>query len=166
MHAPTVRRPRNPLAVFARWIGTFPWLMRLAPVIIWCESHLRALSGNRLTLLGLARLRSVQIIVPGRRSGVPRTTALLAVPLGDGYLLTGSNWGRAKHPDWAWNLSAVETAQVRYGARPRTMAVHRVTAEECPHYWAEVLHYWPGYQMELELAGGRDFRIFHLTPAD
>lgn len=159
-----VRRPRNPLAILARWLGTQPWLMGLAPLIIWCETRLRAVSNNRLTLLGLGRLRSVEFTVPGRKSGVPRTTAVLAVPLGDGYLLTGSNWGRPKHPDWAYNLGAVQTASVRYGARPQTMAVHRVTAAEYPRYWADATYYWPGYEMERRLAGGREFRMFLLTP--
>lgn len=71
---------------------------------------------------------------------------------------SGAVWDRVSH------LGAAETAQVRYAARPQAMAVHRVTAQEYPHYWAEVLYYWPGYQMELELAGDRQFRIFHLTP--
>ncbi|WP_235686603.1 nitroreductase family deazaflavin-dependent oxidoreductase [Tomitella gaofuii] len=159
---PRTRRPRNPLSALARRLGLHEWLMRLAPAIILVESFLRRWSGNRMSLVGIAGLPSVQITVPGRRTGIPRTTALLAVPLDDGFIVTGSNWGRAEAPAWAWNVGAVEHAEVHVGARTVTMRVHRVREAERPQYWADIVHYWPGYAMEQRLAPDRLFPMFHL----
>lgn len=164
MPQPRVHRPRGPLAALARLLGRQHWLMRLAPAIIAAETFLRGRTGNRLSLVGIAGLPSVQITVPGRRTGIPRTTALLAVPLDGGFVVTGSNWGRAATPAWAWNLGAADRAQVRVGARTSLMRVHRVTEAERAQYWTDIVHYWPGYAMEQRLAQGRRFPIFHLCP--
>ncbi|WP_308339540.1 nitroreductase family deazaflavin-dependent oxidoreductase [Tomitella fengzijianii] len=160
--SPRARRPRNPLSALARFLGRHEWLMRLAPAIILVESFMRRWTGNRLSLVGIAGLPSVQITVPGRRTGIPRTTALLAVPLDDGFVVTGSNWGRAKTPAWAWNLGAVGRAEVHVGARIETMRVDRVSEAERAQYWADIVYYWPGYEMEQRLAPGRRFPMFHL----
>ncbi len=165
MLQPRTRRPRNPLSALARRLGGHEWLMAWAPVIIRLEGWLRALTGNRMSLVGIAGLPSVQITVPGRRSGIARTTALLAVPLGDGYIVTGSNWGRPKTPAWAWNLGAVDEADVKVGARVHRMRVQAVTGADRPQFWADIVHYWPGYEMERRLAAGRRFPMFLLTPA-
>ncbi len=165
MPHPRVRRPRGPLPALARLLGSQPWLMRLASVIIAVESFLRRRTGNRMSLVGIAGLPSVQITVPGRRTGIPRTTALLAVPFEDGFIVTASNWGRARTPAWAWNLGAVDRASVRVGARSSVMRVHRVTDEERARFWADIVHYWPGYEMEQRLAPDRRFAMFLLSPA-
>lgn len=159
-----VRRPRNPLAGFARWLGSFELLMRLSPVIIWIESRLRGWTGNRLSLVGIAGLASVQLTVPGRKTGIPRTTALLSVPRGDGFIVTGSNWGRPKNPVWSSNLLAASEAQVQVGAATRWMSVRPVTGAERDQLWEAIVYYWPGYEMELRIAGGREFRMFLLEP--
>lgn len=138
--------------------------MRLASAIIWLEARLRSATGNRVSLVGIAGLPSVQITVPGRRTGISRTTSLLAVPLGDALIVTGSNWGRAKTPAWSWNLGEVDVADVHVGARSRPMSVHRVTAGERDAYWRDIVYYWPGYEMEQRLARHREFPMFLLEP--
>ncbi|MBV6755189.1 nitroreductase family deazaflavin-dependent oxidoreductase [Rhodococcus opacus] len=158
------RALRNPLRVLARWLGTQEWVMRMAPVIIWLESHLRAWTGNRVSLIGIAGLQSLQATVPGRKSGTPRTTALLCIPYGDGYIVTGSNWGRPEHPAWSANLRAADEALVKVGARESRMRVRMVTGEERENLWKFVVDYWPGYRMEHRRSGGREFRLFVLEP--
>ncbi|MFI2216826.1 nitroreductase family deazaflavin-dependent oxidoreductase [Rhodococcus sp. NPDC019627] len=158
------RRRRNPLVALARWLGTQEWVMRLAPVIIWLESHLRSWTGNRVSLMGIAGLQSVQVTVPGRKSGTPRTTALLCIPHGDGYIVTGSNWGRPDHPMWSANLRDAQEARVKAGSYERRMSVRMVTGEEREQLWTFVTEYWPGYLMEHARSGGREFRIFLLQP--
>lgn len=159
-----IRRPRNPLSILARWLGTHEWLMRLAPMIIWVESHMRRWTNNRASLVGIAGLPSLQITVPGRKSGIPRTTALLCVPIGDSFVVTGSNWGRPKHPVWSANLLVADVADVQVGAATRKMAVRAVEGAERERLWAGIVYYWPGYEMERRIAGGREFRMFLLEP--
>ena len=74
---PRPRGLRNPLRLLARWLGTREWVMQMAPIIIWLESHLRAWTGNRVSLVGIGGLQTLQVTVPGRKSGNPRTTAQL-----------------------------------------------------------------------------------------
>ena len=159
-----VTRPRNPMSILARWLGTREWLMRLSTVIIWIESRLRRLTNNRASLVGIAGLPSLQITVPGRKSGVPRTTALLCVPLGESFIVTGSNWGRPKHPVWSANLAAVDHVQTRMGARSQQMSVRLLAGTERERLWQAIVYYWPGYGMEHRIAGGREFRMFLLEP--
>lgn len=159
-----VRRPGKPLSALARWLGTHELLMRLAPAIIWIESRLRRWTGNRFSLVGIAGLASLQLTVPGRKTGIPRTTALLCVPRGDGFIVTGSNWGRPKNPVWSVNLLAVTEADVMLGPVGRRMAVRPLVGAERDLLWEGIVYYWPGYEMELRIAGGREFRMFLLEP--
>ena len=81
----------------------------------------------------------------GRRSGLPRTTALIYGRNGDRYLVVASRGGHPKHP--AWYLNLVEQPQVqlqvaaeRFEARART-----ATPEEKPALWATMTAIWPDY---------------------
>ncbi|MFD9547430.1 nitroreductase family deazaflavin-dependent oxidoreductase [Nocardia salmonicida] len=153
----------NPLPGFARVFATQPWVMRGAGVVLPTERLLRRLSGGRWGVLDLAGLPSIEITVVGRKSGQPRTTSLLCVPDGDGFYLVGSNWGKPEHPAWSANLRAARTASARFGgssAFPVTVA--EITGVERKRVWDQAVEFWPGYEMEFRLSGGREFRIFRL----
>ncbi|MEU8901634.1 nitroreductase family deazaflavin-dependent oxidoreductase [Nocardia sp. NPDC048505] len=139
--------------------------MRTAPAVVRLECGVRRISKGRKGILDVAGLPSVQVTVPGRKTGVPRTTSLLAVPEGDRFLVLGSNWGRAKHPVWSANLRAAEQARVCYRGDCAPAAVTEVTGAERQRAWDRAVAFWPGYRMESELAGGRRFRIFELRPS-
>ncbi|KAA0023001.1 nitroreductase family deazaflavin-dependent oxidoreductase [Antrihabitans cavernicola] len=154
---------RNPIQKVARRIGTYPWLMRLAPQITWTEATVRRLTNDRVSVVGIAGLPSIQITVLGRRTGLPRTTSLLYVPYDDdSYLVTGSNWGRPKHPVWTVNLMNAETATVRLGKEMFQASVRLIDGVERKLAWDAIVEFWPGYEMEYELAGHREFRIIQL----
>lgn len=153
----------NPLRRLARRIGVQPWLMSLAPQITWTESRVRRLTRDRVSVVGLAGLPSIQVTVPGRKTGTPRTTSLLYVPDDDGsYLITGSNWGRPKHPVWTVNVMHADTAEVRLGKDTFTASVEFVDGVDRKSAWDTIVEFWPGYEMEYELSGRRDFRIIRL----
>ena len=62
----------------------------------------------------LAGLPTVFVTTTGAKSGQPRTSALVAVPAGDGLALIGTNFGQAKTPNWYHNLRARPEAEIRY----------------------------------------------------
>lgn len=159
---PAAASARHPLRALVRRAGTHRWLLRVAPPLVRAENWLRRRSGNRLNLIGIAGLASLQLTVPGRRTGAPRTVALLTIPEPGGYLLVGSNWGRPQHPSWSANLLAVDAALVSTGSGERQVSVRLLTGGERAAAWATALDYWPGYQMEFEESGGREFRLFRL----
>ncbi|MEV0248518.1 nitroreductase family deazaflavin-dependent oxidoreductase [Nocardia sp. NPDC050712] len=153
------------MARVARRVAQRPWVMRAKPAILRMELGVRRISKGRRGILDVAGLPSVRITVPGRKTGVPRTTSLLAVPEPERFLVVGSNWGSAKHPVWSANLRAAETAEVCYRGECGAATVTEITGVERKRAWDQAVEFWPGYRMEEELSGGRHFRIFELRPA-
>ncbi|MCM6772091.1 nitroreductase family deazaflavin-dependent oxidoreductase [Nocardia sp. CDC159] len=156
--------PRNPLPALGRAIARRPLVMRAAPAIVLLERLVRRLTRGRRGVLDLAGLPSIELTVLGRKSGLPRTVALLYVPDGpDTYLLVGSNWGRPKHPAWSANLNAADHAELHSGGERFKVRVRRLTGPERAAAWERAVAYWPGYTMEARLARPREFRLFELT---
>lgn len=153
---------RNPLTGLARVLGTKPWLMRSAAAVVWADRRLHRLFGGRVSLVALAGLPSLRLTTTGRKSGLPRSTNLLFYPHGDEFVLTGSNWGRPRHPAWTHNLRACPKAEIAIGGRPVAVTARELAGEEYTRMWAELLRFWPGYAMERDSAG-RELPIFVLT---
>lgn len=125
---------------------------------------MRRLSHGRVGLLDVAGLPSLELTVAGRRTGLPRTVSLLYVPDGsDTYLLVGSNWGRTAHPSWSANLDAVDEAEINSGGTRFLVGVRRLSGAERDAAWQRAVTAWPGYRMEQQLAGSRQFRLYQLT---
>ena len=156
----------NPLPMLARRLAQWRWVMRTTPVVLWLERLVRRLSRGRMGVLDLVGLPAMELTVAGRRSGLPRTTSLLYVPLGADYLVVGSNWGRPNHPVWSSNLRAAETAVVHHGGERFRVRVEGVTGARRAELWRRAVDFWPGYEMERELSGGREFRMFELRRMD
>jgi deazaflavin-dependent oxidoreductase (nitroreductase family) len=128
------------------------------------ESLLRFASSGRVGVLDLADLPNVRITTSGRKTGLARTATVQYVPDGDGLVLVGSNWGRERHPSWSANLIATERVVVRRRGRRLVAKVRLLTGVEREKAWATVLANWPNYQIAQDRAGGRQFRLFVLTP--
>ncbi|MFQ6397486.1 nitroreductase family deazaflavin-dependent oxidoreductase [Nocardia sp. KC 131] len=152
----------NPLPRVARRLAARRWVMRIAPVVLRLERVVRRVSGGKRGILDLAGLPSIEITVPGRKTGLPRSTSLLYVPDGANFLVLGSNWGSAKHPVWSANLRAAAAATVRTKSEQLEVTVNEVTGVDRKRVWDLAVEFWPGYEMECELSGGREFRIFEL----
>jgi deazaflavin-dependent oxidoreductase (nitroreductase family) len=106
----------------------------------------------------------VQITTSGRKTGLARTATVQYVPTEDGLIVVGSNWGRGRHPSWSANLKATQRVTVRERGRRFVAKVRLLTGEERDKAWATVLAHWPNYQIAQDRAGGRQFRLFLLTP--
>ncbi|GAB3482262.1 nitroreductase/quinone reductase family protein [Amycolatopsis cihanbeyliensis] len=146
----------------ARTLGTRPWLMRHADLIVRLDHRLHTLSGGRFGLVALAGLPSVRLTTTGRRSGLARTANLLCLPRGEELVLIGSNWGRRHDPAWTHNLRARPAATVRRGRRVLPARAREVDGAEYNRLWAELQEFWPGYEMERK-AAERRLPIFVLT---
>jgi len=153
----------NPLTRLAHWLGRYPWLMKLAPVIVPVDRVLHRVSGNRLSLVRFAGLPSLRLVTVGRKSGLLRANDLLYTPYGDCYVVIGSGWGRAQHPTWTLNLTANPEATIIVRGRSIPVVARRVEdGVELDAIWELALRNWPGYVMEKRLAG-REFRVFVLS---
>ncbi|GGQ35853.1 nitroreductase family deazaflavin-dependent oxidoreductase [Streptosporangium pseudovulgare] len=87
----------------------------------------------------------------GRRSGLPRRTALIYGRDGDRYLVVASNGGAADHPLWFHNLLAQPRVKVQVGAEVFDAVAHLAAEDERLRLWETMIGIWPrytGYQRE------------------
>jgi deazaflavin-dependent oxidoreductase (nitroreductase family) len=152
----------NPLTRLAHWLGRYPVLMRVRPVVLPVDRWLHRVSRGRVSLVGLAGMPSLRLITTGRKSGQTRTNDLLYTPYGDDYVVIGSGWGQPKHPGWTANLLADPTATIIVRGRAIDVTARLATGDERARIWALAVRNWPGYTMEHRIAD-REFRVFVLT---
>lgn len=81
----------------------------------------------------------------GRRSGQPRTNALMYLPKGDRYVVIASVLGEPRNPAWWHNLRAAPEAQIRVGARSVPVRAREAQGEEREQLWREVVERQPDY---------------------
>jgi deazaflavin-dependent oxidoreductase (nitroreductase family) len=115
-------------------------------------------------VVALGLVPSLLITTTGRRSGQPRSNPLLYVPDGDGYVVTGSNWGKKEQPAWALNLLAEPAATVTVRGARIPVRARAVEGAERDRLWGLLVAQWPAYQTYVRRAGGRNIRVFRLEP--
>jgi deazaflavin-dependent oxidoreductase (nitroreductase family) len=81
----------------------------------------------------------------GRRSGEPRTSALLYVPDGDNVVLVAAQGGLPAHPMWLLNLRANPEVKVQIGSRTRPMLAREASAEERALRWPRLIEHYQGW---------------------
>jgi deazaflavin-dependent oxidoreductase (nitroreductase family) len=100
--------------------------------------HLYRWSGGRIggTMMNLPVLL---LTTKGRRSGTPRTRALMYLPKGDRYVVIASYLGEPRHPAWWVNLRAQPEATVQVGARQVRVVAREAAGEERSRLWDEIV---------------------------
>jgi deazaflavin-dependent oxidoreductase (nitroreductase family) len=132
----------TPLAVR---IGALSWMPRVLPQVVWLDRNLHRLSRGRVTILDVAGLPNLNLTVPGRKSGVPRTTPLLCVPHDGAWLVAGSYFGGPKTPLWVGNLRAAGGAEIKVGRKRLGVTAREVTGADRDRVWEIMLRTWPNY---------------------
>ena len=158
----------NPLTPVAVLVGRQSWMPRLLPVVVRVDTGLLKVSKGRLTLLRIAGLPNLFLTVPGRKSGVPRTTPLLCVPHEGRILIAGSYFGGPKLPVWVLNLRAAGEADIRMAGKERHVTAREVVGEERDRLYDVMIDTWPNYRLYAErtkASSGRTIPVFELTPA-
>ena len=138
---------------FRRWLG--PKLYARA------DRWLLARTSGRHALTGAAALPTLLLTTTGRRTGEPRSVALLAVPDDDGFVVVASNWGRKNHPAWSENLLADERATVSCARGTFDVRARLCSPAETARRWpglAAAMPVWDAYRELTE----RELRVFVL----
>lgn len=112
-----------------------------------------------------------QLLVPtlvltttGAKSGLTRSTPLASLPDGKGiWYVVGSNFGGATHPGWSANLLKTPSATVTFKGKTVAVDAHRLDEQERAVVWPKLRAVWPTYDRYIEMAGGRELRVFRLT---
>lgn len=144
-------------------IGAFEWVPRFLPQITRVDRALSRLTGGRVTLVRLAGLPSLELTVAGRKSGVPRTTPVLCVPHGEGYLVAGSNFGGPKVPVWVFNVRSAGTVEISVGGKRMTAVPRELTGDDRDAVWPHMLQTWPNYAKYAERTE-RAIPVFFMEP--
>lgn len=151
----------TPLAVR---VGAIGWLPEYLPWIVKVDDGIQWVTGGRVDLLTIAGLPSVTMVIPGRKSGIDRSTTVLAAPVGAGWLVAGSYFGGPKTPAWVYNLRAADTIEVERHGRLVPMSRRELTGDEREAAWQELRGVWPNFDL-YEKRTNRLIPLFQLTPA-
>jgi deazaflavin-dependent oxidoreductase (nitroreductase family) len=100
----------------------------------------------------------------GAKSGVERTSPLLATKKGDEILLVASKAGAPKHPAWFHNVKANPDVEVTFDGRRRPMRAHVAAGEERDRLWAMAVDNYSGYATYQRRAGDRVIPVVALRP--
>jgi deazaflavin-dependent nitroreductase family protein len=121
-------------------------------------------SGGRVSTFQMAPI--VTLTVPGRKSGAPRTSALLYFTHGDEVVLIASSFGREKHPAWYHNVKAHPEVTLTARGRSGRYVGREVTGEERDRLYGLANELYPGYSDYEVRAGavGRKIPVLALKP--
>ncbi|MFC5176769.1 nitroreductase family deazaflavin-dependent oxidoreductase [Nocardioides taihuensis] len=151
----------TPLAVR---IGAIGWMPRLLPQIVAVDTTLQRVTRGKVSVLDLAGLPNLALTVPGRRTGILRTTPLLGVPDRGTWLVAGSYFGGPDMPLWVGNLRAAEFAEVSVDGRRSRVTGEELEGAERAEAWQVLLRTWPNFAVYEERTD-RVIPVFRLTPA-
>jgi deazaflavin-dependent oxidoreductase (nitroreductase family) len=129
----------------------------------WIYQNTDGLVGHRL-LFGNPTLL---LHTTGRRTGLPRTTALTYARDGGVYLIVASNGGAPTPPAWLANLQANPGCEIQIGRR-RHRVTARPTLSDDPDYarrWAVVDAINKGRYTQYQKKTERPIAIVELRPA-
>jgi deazaflavin-dependent oxidoreductase (nitroreductase family) len=90
---------------------------------------------------------SLLLTTTGRKSGEPRTSALIFAKDGDDYLVVASMGGAPTHPSWYLNLTANPDAEVQVRGDHIPVTAHTASDDEKPRLWSIVTEQWPNYDV-------------------
>ncbi|KUI44162.1 nitroreductase [Mycobacterium sp. IS-1590] len=103
------------------------------------------------------------LTVTGRRSGRPRTSALIFGRRGEDYLVVASMGGAPTHPKWYLNLQACPAAEIQVRDRRMPVRARTVTPQEKPELWRIMAGLWPNYDA-YQARTEREIPVVVLTP--
>jgi deazaflavin-dependent oxidoreductase (nitroreductase family) len=81
----------------------------------------------------------------GRKSGLPRTKALMYLPYGENFVVIASNLGSDYHPAWWLNLQANPAAAVQVGGEQYPVLAREATGIERDEIWEALTDAAPAY---------------------
>jgi deazaflavin-dependent oxidoreductase (nitroreductase family) len=125
----------------------------------------RVTGGRSSAPEALAGLPVVDVSTTGRRSGLRRTTHLIAVPYAGTLALLGTNFGQPSTPAWALNLEADPHATLTHHWVTLDAVARPATEDEAEAVLAGSAAVYSGYLKYRARITHRRLRIFLLEPA-
>jgi deazaflavin-dependent oxidoreductase (nitroreductase family) len=111
----------------------------------------------------LGRVSMLLLHTTGRKTGRPRTAALLYHRDRDHFVVVGSKGGSDTPPAWLLNLKAIPDVEVQIGTKRFRARALVAPAEERSRLWPEVTSVWPQYD-RYQSQTRREIPLVILTP--
>ncbi|HYR50936.1 MAG TPA: nitroreductase family deazaflavin-dependent oxidoreductase [Candidatus Eisenbacteria bacterium] len=99
----------------------------------------------------------------GRKTGLPRTVALLYHRDRDQYVVVGSKGGSDAPPAWVLNLQTTPEVGVQVGTERFSARARVANADERRRLWAELTKLWPNYD-RYQTQTARQIPVVILAP--
>lgn len=125
----------------------------------WLYEHTDGRIGRSLAGRPMLLLRTV-----GRKTGEPRTAALLYVPDGDARAVIASKGGDAHHPGWFHNLSANPDVDIQVGRERVPVRARVAEGDERARLWAEANEINKGQYYTYQSRTDRTIPVVVLEP--
>ena len=121
----------------------------------------RATGGKLLGRMGKSPILLLNTV--GRKSGKKRTTPLLYVMDGEGFVIIASKGGAPTHPAWYLNLIANPDATVEVGDREVRVRAEEVHGEDKTRLWQKMVEMYPTYD-DYQTKTEREIPLLVLHP--
>jgi deazaflavin-dependent oxidoreductase (nitroreductase family) len=94
----------------------------------------------------LADLPVAWLTTTGAKSGVERTSPVLAIPCGDGRLVViASNYGQRNNPSWYHNLRANPRTRILFNGDEHEMVARELEGDERALWYERGIEIYPGW---------------------
>ena len=124
---------------------------------------LRWSRGERNLTTLLTGLPVITLRTTGARSGLPRSTYVVAIPHGGNIVLVASALGKPHHPDWYRNLIAHPQVQVAFqDGRTDFYLARQTSGLEREACWREAISYYAGFEAYRRRAKQREIPVMVL----
>jgi deazaflavin-dependent oxidoreductase (nitroreductase family) len=158
-----LRRPNAFQRLTQAFASTRPGAWLFSKVLRHLDDLVGRLSRGRTSAPEvLAGLPVIDVSTTGRKSGLPRRSHLIAVPVDGTLALLGTNFGQPSTPAWVLNLEADPHATVTYRRCTLEASARPATEDEAARVLAGSAQVYGGYLKYQQRITGRRLRIFVL----
>ncbi len=121
------------------------------------------LTNGRATAAGLlAGVPVITLTTTGARTGLPRRSPLVGIPLDASLAIVGTNFGQRPTPGWVHNLEAEPSAEVTYGTTTVRVRARPPSDDEYESVFERAISMYPGYGHYRARVAHRAIRVFVL----
>jgi deazaflavin-dependent oxidoreductase (nitroreductase family) len=106
------------------------------------------------------------LTVPGRRTGLPRSTCMRFLRIPDGLVVWGTGSGSPRDPDWFQNLRAADVAEVQVGTDRFRVHPTELTGPPRDAMWSDIVLARAPEVARYARKAGRTIPVAVLRPVD
>jgi deazaflavin-dependent oxidoreductase (nitroreductase family) len=132
--------------------------------VIGTDRLLYKLTGGKLMTVSFSKQTGLTLITVGAKSGERRENQVQYVADGSSMLVVGSNRGKPHHPGWTANILKNPDIQVNVRGDVRDVRGTLLAGAEREAAWRKMVAAWPAFEDYVKRSGGRELRVFRLTP--